>query len=329
MYEETWFFINRLTFYSELVKIMSVTNQSVWICVYYKKIFCSYSYLSKFAPLLKFQEFSSILSNIMKRYLHSILYCNPKLLFLLIILTVYGYIRAIAGDVKYNDSWGKAGCTVDFQCSSSVTLNYSIKEFSLNDLVVNGDSMHNIVLADHFLPNDEGAPNLPFSEQYIAVPRDSEVTYNILSYRSETLSNIKVAPVLGNPIGDTASDSPEFIINQSIYSSNRFNPEEPVVLSEKGQIGGVDVVKLLITPFHYNPVTRQLIVYRDLKIEITFTGGNGFFANDIKSDRSLDPALSDLLLNYDSLLQVNVASNDSNDQEKGTNSKKKEKNKKN
>lgn len=278
---------------------------------------------------MKFQEFSNILSNIMKKYLHSILLCNPKLILVLIILTVYGYLSAIAGDVKYNDSWGKAGCTVDFQCPSSITINYSIKEFSLNDLVVNGESMQNIELADHFLPNNEGAPNLPFSEQYIAVPRGSEVTYNILSYRSETLSNINVAPVLKNSLGDAGSDSQEFIINKSIYSANRFYPEEPVVLSEKDQIGGVDVVKLAITPFHYNPVTRQLIVYRDLKIEITFTGGNGFFGNDNKSDSCLDPMLSDLLLNYESLQQVNVVSNDSKDQEKRTNSKKKVKNKTN
>jgi hypothetical protein len=264
-----------------------------------------------------------MISKTMKRYLYSVFYCSPKPLFVAIIFTVYGYFNAFAGDIKYSDSWGKAGYTVESQNLSKVLLNYSIIEFSLTDLVINGMLMQNIELSGHLMPNNEGAPNLPFSWRYVAVPKGSEVTYNILSYRSETLSNINVAPVLEIPLSDTTFDLQEIILNQSIYSSNRFYPEEPVVLSEKDLIGGLDVVKLEITPFHFNPVTQQLIIYRDLKIEITFSEGNGFFDNDNTNGPDLDPSLSGQLLNYESVLQVSPVYMDSMDQVKKTNSKKK------
>ena len=46
-------------------------------------------------------------------------------------------------------------------------------------------------------------------------------------------------------------------------SFNKFYPEEPIQISKQEKIRGIDVVMLGITPFHYNPVTKQLIVYRD------------------------------------------------------------------
>ena len=46
------------------------------------------------------------------------------------------------------------------------------------------------------------------------------------------------------------------------------------------EIRGVDVLMLGITPFQYNPVTKELIVYKDLKVEVTYTGGNGHVGDD-------------------------------------------------
>ena len=66
-------------------------------------------------------------------------------------------------------------------------------------------------------------------------------------------------------------------------------------------IRGVDFVKLGITPYQYNPVSKQLIVYRDIKVEISFNGGNGHFGEDRLRSRWWDPILSDMLLNYETL----------------------------
>ena len=223
-----------------------------------------------------------------------------KYSFFLTITLLAGFFHSFAGDIKFTDSWGKAGYTVESQNGSKVLLNYSIKAFSLSDFQVNGESMQNLELPGHFLPNNAGAPNLPGSGRYIAIPQGAEASFNIVSYRSETFTNVNIAPAFRIPWANEDEDL-EYIKDESIYSANKFYPEEPILLSEKGLVRGIDVVMLGITPFHYNPVTHQLIVYRDLKIEVTFNGGYGNFGDDRLRSRWWDPILADMLLNYESL----------------------------
>lgn len=61
------------------------------------------------------------------------------------------------------------------------------------------------------------------------------------------------------------------------------------------------MVMLGITPFQYNPVKKQLIVYHNIRIEISFKGGTGTFGSDRLRSRWWDTLLSDMLLNYESL----------------------------
>lgn len=219
---------------------------------------------------------------------------------LFLVLLIITTTTASTEVYKYADSWGKVGYTIESQNNSMILINYSIREFSLTNLEINGEPFQNIELPDHFLPNNAGAPNLPGSGRYIAIPQGAEGILKIVSFRSDTINDVKIAPSFRIPF-DTENGPLDYSKNTSIYSTNKFYPEEPFTLSKKDMIRGIDVVMLGITPFHYNPVLKQLIVYRDLKIEIIFNGGTGYFGNDRLRSRWWDPMLSDILLNYESL----------------------------
>ncbi|MBN1338770.1 MAG: PKD domain-containing protein, partial [Bacteroidales bacterium] len=213
------------------------------------------------------------------------------------------------------DSWGKPGYTLDEQSSQKVIVNYSVENFFLSQMEIEGQNFINVELPGHFLPNDEGAPNLPGSGRYIAIPQGAKATYNVISYRTETFSGVEIAPAPRIPL-DTENGPLQYQKNEKIYSKNRFYPEQPVKISQD-IIRGVDVVMLGITPFHYNPVTRELIVYRDLKIEVTFEGGNGHFGEDRLRSRWWDPMLNDMLLNYESLPKIDYSKSFQNTDETG------------
>gem|GEM_PF-6945130 len=68
---------------------------------------------------------------------------------------------------------------------------------------------------------------------------------------------------------------------------------------------GVDVVILSITPFQYNPVSKELIVYTDLRIKIDFIGGNGRFGEDRLRNKWWEPILKNHILNYNTLPKIN------------------------
>jgi hypothetical protein len=210
----------------------------------------------------------------------------------------------LADEIKYSDSWGKQGFELKNQKASGVEINYSINSFTLSNSQINGETMDVIELPGNLLQNDEGAPNLPGTGRYITLPLGATANVQITASRTETFSNVDLAPAPRIP-WETETGPLEYNKDMKIYARDAFYPAQPVIISEITQVRGVNVVMLGITPFQYNPVTKELIVYRDLEVEIDFVGGNGNFGDDRLRSRWWDPLLTDMLLNYESLPKMN------------------------
>ena len=238
-----------------------------------------------------------------------------RILTVLIISLLFTF-SSIAQKINYSDSWGKQGYSVISEKTSAVKVNYSINNFSISDQNINGEAMQVVTLPDQFLPNDEGAPNLPGSGRYIAIPQGTDAKLTIVSSRVEKFKNVNLAPAPRIPL-DTEKEPLEYKKDQKIYSVDAFYPADPIKLSGQTQIRGVDVIMLGITPFQYNPVTKELVVYRDIEVEITFEGGNSHFGEDRLRSRYWDPILKDALLNSASLPKMNYNHSSGNSREDG------------
>ncbi|MCX6166350.1 MAG: C25 family cysteine peptidase [Ignavibacteriae bacterium] len=202
--------------------------------------------------------------------------------------------------INYSNNWGVNGFSLSRQNSSSVEVNFSVNKLYLEDVNIDGTNFKTAKIEGIFLPNDAGMPDLAGTGRYLAIPQGATVTYKIISYRTEVIKNVDIAPAPILPLDNDPSPL-KYPRNTSVYSKNSYYPESPVKISEPGKIRGVDVVMLGITPFQYNPVTKELIVYTDLKVEVSFIGGNGHFGDDAFRSRWWEPILSDNLLNYSSL----------------------------
>jgi len=231
-----------------------------------------------------------------------------KRLLLTFFITIVIFLAQLqAQTFTYSDSWDQEGFNLKSQSEQGITLNYSILKFTMDDINIRGESMKHVSLANHFLPGDEGMPDLPGSGRYIAVPQGATPILHIKSVRKEVYQDINIAPAPRIPT-DIEKGPLDYNKNARIYSNNAFYPAEPVKLSEVTKVRGVDAVILGITPFQYNPVTKELIVYRDLEVEVEFAGGNGRFGDERLRSRWWDPLLSDILLNYEQLSPVDYAS---------------------
>ena len=208
-----------------------------------------------------------------------------------------------AEEIKFATPWGDNGFTVKQESPQSVSLNFSIDQVVLEDMELNGESMRTVNIPGVFLPNDEGAPNLPGMSRFIAMPQGATAKVKILSMRSEVIESIQIAPAPRIPL-ETENGPLHYEKNPDIYSKNAWYPEKPVKLSDPTQIRGLDVVMLGITPFQYNPVTGELLIYRDIEVEITFEGGNGHFGEDRLRSRWFDPIHYNAVLNYESLPEI-------------------------
>jgi len=218
---------------------------------------------------------------------------------------------AISQNVMFPDSWSKHGITLQNQESNKLTIDFSLTEFSFVEQEIDGQVKKSVKTPGVFLQNDEGAPDLPGTSRYIAIPQGASTSFKIIASRTEIIKNIDIAPAPRIPL-DTETGPLEYKQNQKIYNKNAYYPENIVLISESKKIRGVDVVMLGITPFQYNPVTKELIIYRDLKIEIEHKGGNGLIGENRLRSRWWDPIIKDAVLNPDAIPTVeysNVKSN--------------------
>jgi len=214
----------------------------------------------------------------------------------LIILLVLFVSTTFGQKTSFNDTWNKKGLSVSKQDKQSLELNFSIESFSRMKLDINGQQMEKLNIEGSFLPNNEGAPDLPAISRYVAIPQGATVKVNISKRRTETIENIEVAPAPRIPL-DTDRSPLKYKKDSDIYSQNSFYPAEAVTVSSPMKIRGLDVVMVSVSPFQYNPVTKELTVNRDLIINIEFEGGNGHFGEDKYRNRFWDPILYDMIVN--------------------------------
>lgn len=215
-----------------------------------------------------------------------------------------------AQKVNYSDNWGKQGLTVSSQKSDALELSYSVQEFSFKSQTIKGDEMKSVIMPGVLLPNDAGKPNLPGNGHMIAIPQGAKAHLMVTDYKVETFTNVDIAPSPVIPV-DTDEKPLLYEKDQKVYSQNRFYPTDPFQLSKPAKIRGVDFVTLGITPFQYNPVTKVLKVYRDVKMEVIFDGGNGQFGDPKYRSATWESMLSSSLVNYNSLPRLSEIECDS------------------
>jgi len=200
-----------------------------------------------------------------------------KIFFFLLLLS-FSVLYAQSQTFTSPDIQGKPGFNLVGSKPASVTVNYSVPAFSLEDQMGTTTPMKYINLPGSFLFNDEGMPNLPGKGKYIAIPQGATPKLRIVSQLIDIIHNVEIVPAPRLPL-DNDNRPVEYVKNMEVYSKNTLYPASPVSISEVTQIRGVDAVILGITPFQYNPVTKDLLVYKELQVELTFEGGNGQFGD--------------------------------------------------
>ncbi|MBD3168900.1 MAG: T9SS type A sorting domain-containing protein [candidate division Zixibacteria bacterium] len=229
-------------------------------------------------------------------------YCAVFLTLLLI-----GTASSMAAEViTYDNPWGVAGFNLVEESATGVEIVHSIQQMAIDEMEVNGEIMNTVYLPGVMLPNNAGAPNLPGNGRLVAIPQGATATYRIVDSEVEVIENIDIAPAAAIPF-ENDDTPPVYEKSAEIYSRNEYYPISPVVISETNTLRGVDYVVVGITPFQYNPVTRQLLVYKNLRVAVDFEGGSGQFSDLRLRSRNWEPVLQQNLINYNTLPKVDFS----------------------
>ena len=194
---------------------------------------------------------------------------------------------------------GKQGFSLTEKTRDGLHISYNLGQMTLSQLSYRGEEMTEISLSAITIPGTAGAPNLPVESRILAIPQGSQASLNVVSFEIETLHNVNIAPALRIQSEEEEPDM-NYVKDLEVYAKNAFYPENPFVMGES-YIRGVEAVTVAITPFQYNPVTKELRVYTNVELSVEFEGGNGHFGEDRLRSPYWDPILAAELLNYDQL----------------------------
>ncbi len=228
--------------------------------------------------------------------------CHSPLAVALLVLAAV-VPAAQAEVVRIEENAGQTPFQVRSQDNAGIEIHYAMPQYGLDAIDVDGVTMQKVTLPGSFLPNNPGAPDLPGFGRFIAIPFGAEARVTILNAETRTLRDLDLLPAA--PIQFENDDTPPtHVKDAAIYGLSANYPASPVMVSEPLEMRGVTAVTLGITPFQYNPVTRELTVYTNLDVRVDFVGGTGRFTEDRLRNRFWEPFLRDQLVNYDVLPSI-------------------------
>ncbi len=192
----------------------------------------------------------------------------------------------------------QAGLSVPFSGPAGIRLEFRLERFTVHEVEVGGRKRLAVSAPGLLGPAAEGLPSLPGLARILAVPCGAIVRVGVETSGTHIYSDVDIAPV---PQAPTDGEGLTYVEDPGVYSANAYFPPQPVAVSRKWRIRGIDVVTVRINPFQYNPVTRTLVVHELVRAEISFEGGTGAFGDPRLRSRHWEPLLRSHLLNYDAL----------------------------
>jgi hypothetical protein len=110
--------------------------------------------------------------------------------------------------------------------------------------------------------------------ELIGIPDNLAISVNITNIETVKLSGYNVYPFQTPTTDNPGGHDREFVMDEAFYSKVGSYPNENVIVDQPNIWRDVKVSGIHITPFTYNPATRELEVITNMTIEIEFAGSD-------------------------------------------------------
>ena len=174
--------------------------------------------------------------------------------------------------------------------SSHIILELNFTNFyTVNDTTIN-EVKYSFIKGGHNYFRNPGEPWLPVMNLNIGIPYNAEPKIRILQDDKISFSNKFIMPF---PEADTVFVKPDVSkINIGIYSKNSFFPQNIVEANSSYIFRYARILPVSISPYRYNPVTRQLTFNKKILVRIDFNAKEQDYKTLIN-----DPMTNDYLVN--------------------------------
>ncbi len=120
----------------------------------------------------------------------------------------------------------------------------------------------------------KGAPNLPMYPISMIIGDNAEMEAVVVKSNYVDFKNIEVAPSKGNFSRKINPDDVEYVYGE-MYQQDAFYPASQASLEKPYILRDFRAQNLMVYPYAYNPVTKTLRVYTELRIAVKKISDNG------------------------------------------------------
>lgn len=163
-----------------------------------------------------------------------------------------------------------------------------------------------LIVPSYVHSKEYGKPELPQIQKLIEIPIGADITTELLAYEKQTLLltdfgiNHKLIPSQPSiSKGEDASSVP-FKYYPEIYDQDEFLGKEIVTVERLGILRGVQIARLTIAPFKYNPVSNELMIFNNIELHVSY-GNADYKQTQLLKEKNYTPAFNPSfseLLNY-------------------------------
>jgi hypothetical protein len=166
--------------------------------------------------------------------------------------------------------------------------------YTIVDTTIDGRTFQKIRGEDHSIRNP-GDPWVPEFKVLAGVPFNSKPDVKILNQKQSVIKNKFIIPY---PEEDPAFVNQDFEnVNKEIYARNELFPVSPANVEETYVVRYASVLPIAVTPYQFNPVTRELVFTSYILIRIDFNVRSGMNVQSI-NDAMTDDYLKASVINY-------------------------------
>lgn len=221
---------------------------------------------------------------------------------LLLTLALLSGLTLIA-QTEYRFNQRQNGFSIESRSNTTTTIVHNLNGLTLEKADREGLTGQFITIDGIHLANEAGAPDLPSGSAFVAIPNGAKPSIKLVSAQTKVIQNVDLIPA-PQPQLDNDDSPAVYEKDRSIYGRNAFYPATPYHLSEVTSVRGVEMVQVGVMPFQYNPVTKEIVVYENLTLELSTEGGNGTYGDPRYRTPEWDQILTDMLLNREVLPEI-------------------------
>jgi hypothetical protein len=169
------------------------------------------------------------------------------------------------------------GVEASFACrplSNGASLALGLSAVAVTDIDLDGRMLKKVELPD--APGllagelgEDGRPDLPILSSCIALPDMAGITLSVTYSGYDIIEDVDLAPVQPSEV-EGEDIVPPFTKDEAFYSRDIFYPENLAEAGDPAIMRDIRFAQVTLYPVQYNPARRELRIYRDLQVSVSY-----------------------------------------------------------